>query len=337
MIQRIQKLPRRQRQIIFVLLFGGGLLLIGLITLALILLSLNTGGRDQSVALMDGVTVREFAALPDDDAYPAAVAVAADGTVYTGSFVSGAVWSVAPDGTVSELPGTREAIGAVAGLAPGPDGSLYVVDQGDADPLTLGGEIKRIAPDGEISTFATPGESLTLLDDVTLDAEGNIYVSDRGQAAVWRFDPDGSGEVWWVPPAADAETSPAPTGLAYDPTTESIIVTDSTLDTLYRVATSDGETDLLYDHAGGEFAPGFDGVTVGTDGQIYVAALAQNGLVVLRDGELEYLAGVFRGISDVAFHDNRIYATNFDSFSLVISPIRPRLPFALDVIELAGE
>lgn len=338
MIRRIQSLPQGQRRLAFFLLFGGGLLLIVLVTVALLLLSLNVGGRDQSIPLVEGVTVREFAALPDNDAYPAAVAVGTDGRVYTGSYVSGAIWSITPEGEVTELPGTREAIGAVSGLAVGADGTLYVVDQNDADPLTLGGEVKRVSAGGEITTFATiPDERGFLLpDDVTLDAAGNVYVSDRGRAEVWRFAPDG-GAVWWVTPATEPDVMPAPTGLAYDPASDSILITDSSLDTIHRVRLSDGETELLYDHAGGEFAPGFDGVTVGDDGSIYVAALAQNGLVTLREGELEYIAGVFRGISDVDFHENRIYATNFDSFSLVVSLVRPRLPFALDVIELSLE
>ena len=41
----------------------------------------------------------------------------------------------------------------------------------------------------------------------------------------------------------------------------------------------------------------------------------------------------FAGISDLAWSAGRIYATNFDSFSLVVGLLRPRLPFALDVID----
>ena len=341
MIRRIQQLPRAQRTVIFALFIVGGLLLIAAVTVALILLTLNTG-RDQSVALIEGVTAREFAVLPDDDAYPASVAVAADGTVYTGSYATGAVWSIAPDGTVTEIPGTRDAVGAVSGLAVGLDGVLYVVDQADADPLTFGGDVKQVRSDGEIVVIATPEDErgFVLPDDITVDAQGRFYVSDRGRAEVWRFEPDGSGGVvWWVPPEAGPDARPAPTGLAYDPAHEAIIISDSNLNALYRVPIAGGEGDLLYAHRGQEHVPGFDGVTVGPEGTVYVAALAQNGLVRLNEAEmaLEYIAGVFRGLSDVAYHDGQIYAANFDSFSLIVPLVRPRLPFALDVVTLAQD
>src|SRR5688572_419815 len=47
-----------------------------------------------------GVTVAEFVQLDAPDAYPAAVAVAPDGTLYTASYMTGTVWRIAPDGTV---------------------------------------------------------------------------------------------------------------------------------------------------------------------------------------------------------------------------------------------
>ncbi len=336
-MQRIQALPRAQRIIIFSAFIIGGVLLIVVITVALILGSFNTG-RDLSVALVEGITVREFAILPDDDAYPASVTVGPDGTVYTGSFATGAVWSITPDGAVTEIPGTRAAIGAVTGLTIAPEGSLYVVDQNDASALTVGGSVKRITPAGAIDDFAVLDDERGFLlpDDLALDATGNLYVSDRGRREVLRFAPDGMGTVFWTPPDPDSEPPPAPTGLAYDAAHDALIITDSNRDNIYRVSIATGETETLYEHAG-DFAPGLDGVTITPDGTIYAAALAQNGLVMLNNGELEYVVGVFRGISDVAYHANRLYATNFDSYSLIVSLVRPHLPFALDVIELAGD
>lgn len=339
MLRRIQQLPPAQRKLVFALFMVGGVLLIGGITVGVILLSLNVG-RDQSVALVEGVAVREFAALPDDNAYPASVTVGPDGTVYTGSYVTGAVWSITPDSIVSEIPGTRESIGAVVGLTVGPDGALYVIDKGDPSPLTLGGEVKQVGVDGTARRLAAIEDERGFLlpDDITFDAQNRFYVSDRGRAEVWRFEADGSGgAAWWTAPESDSETRPAPTGLAYDPVNDAIIITDSNLNRIYRVPVQGGEGELLYAHRGAEHAPGLDGVTVGPDGTIYVAALGQNGLVRLNEaGELEYIAGVFRGISDVAYFERRIYAANFDSFSLVVPLVRPRLPFALDVVELSS-
>ena len=148
---------------------------------------------------------------------------------------------------------------------------------------------------------------------------------------MWRLTPDGNGGPWWRAPAG--ETLAAPTGLAWDAQRQALIITDSSRDAIYRVSATDGATETLYEHGNAEHAPGLDGVTVSPQGHILVAAQGQNGLAVLEAGELRYLAGVFRGISDVAWSAGRIYATNCDSFSLVVGLLQPRLPFALDVIE----
>lgn len=328
MIRRLQALPLRRRRIAVGLLFAAGLLVILLITLLLILLTFNAGGRRESaVALEAGVRVREFAALPDDDAYPAAISAAPEGALYTGSFVSGAIWRVSPQGQVEELPGTRGALGAVAGLQAAPEGVLYIIDQWDASPLSTGGALLLREADGRLRVLA---DDFSEPDDVTRDEAGNVYVSDRGAGLVWRLTSAGDSGPWWRPPAGDALASP--TGLAWDATRGALVVTDSAREAIYRVY-ADGTSETLYRHGEAEHAPGLDGVTVTPQGQILVAAQSQNGLALLEDGELRYLAGVFRGISDLAWSAGRIYATNFDSFSLVVGLLRPRLPFALDVID----
>ncbi len=337
MIQNIQRLGRGQRIVIFILIFGGALMALIAVTVLLSLLTLNAGGNEPAVALLEGVSVREFAILPDNDAYPASVGVAPNGRVYTGSYVTGAVWSIDSTGDVAELPGTRDAIGAVSGITFAPDGTIYIVDQLDADTRTLGGALKRIALDGTISDFAVMDDGLSLPDDVALDSQGRVYMSDRGLGEIWRFDSDGgNAQVWWIPPEAAGETRHVPTGLAYDAANDAMIVTDSNLNVIYRVSIADASAEVLYEHGNREFAPGLDGVVITPDGTIYVAATAQNGVVTLKDGELEYVAGQFRSPSDVDYRDGKLYVANFDSFSLVVSAVSPRLPFAIDVIELAS-
>lgn len=336
MFKRIQSLRRGQRLVVFILLFGGAALLLAAASLAVILLIINTGERPQARAAAPGVTVREFAALPGDDAYPASVAAAPDGSVYSGSYVTGALWRVAPDGSLSELAGTRGVLGAVSGLTVGPDGALYVVYLSGPALAAVGGGVARVAPGGQITTFAAPAGGLLLPDDIALDAQGRVYVSDRGRRAVLRFAPDGSaGAVWWTPPVPDGGMSAAPTGLAYDAATDTLIVTDSHLDDIYRLSLDGQLVETLYAQAGRPDAPGLDGVTAAPDGAIYAAARAQNRVVGVVGGALVTLAEGFRGVSDVDYRAGRLYAANFDSFSLVVSALQPRLPFALDVIELA--
>lgn len=326
-----------QRRFVFFVIMAGGLLALVGVTWLLISLTLGTGARVNAVALVDGVTVREFAALPDDRAYPPTVAVAPDGTVYTGSYATGAIWSVSVDGaTVTELPDTRDVIGAVSALAVTLDGALIVIDQEDTDPRSAGGKLWRIA-NGAITPFGAEMSEFVAPNDLALDGAGRVYVTDPGTNQVWRYAPDGSNpEVFWVPPTTATPTRRGITGIAYDATTDSLIITDPELNEIYRAPLAGGVGELLYRHGGQQDPPGFDGVTVTADGAIYVAALGQNGIARVVDGELRYIVGLFRGASDVEFAaPNRLYVSNFDQASLVIPVVAPQLPFALDVIELS--
>ncbi len=340
MIQRIQQLSPGQRRIVFWGLMIGGVVALVLLTVWLVFGSINSQDNRDSVSLTEGITVTRYAQLPDNDAYPAAVAVRQDGTVLTGSFKTGEIWRLSSDGTVVEMAGTRDAIGAVSGLTVAADGTIYVVDQEDADPRSSGGDVKKIAPDGTISPFVTINDIRGFLspDDVTVDASGKVYVSDRGRDEVWRFEPDGSGGVaWWKSPEVTGATEYAPTGLAYDATGESILITDSSLNIIYRVSLDGATTEILYQHNERPNAPVFDGITVTPDGTIYVAALTQDGIARLDGDSLTYIAGLFRGSSDVDYSPtaNALFVTNFDSGALVVPGLSPRLPFTIDVVRLA--
>jgi DNA-binding beta-propeller fold protein YncE len=242
---------------------------------------------------------------------------------------------------VTELPGSRDGIGAAAGIALLVDGTLLVVDHLDPDVRTSGGDVKRIAPDGTVSVFATiPDEQGFVLPyDIAVDGAGRVYVSDRGRDEIWRFDPDGGGAAaWWQSPTADGTVQPEPTGLAYDAANAAIIAADASLNRLYRIAISDGSTAVLYQHDSRFEPPGFDGLTVTPDGTIYVAALSLNRVARLDGDSLTYLAQGFRGISDVAYAaPNRLIAANADRFSLAIPAVGPQLPFALDVLTIGEQ
>lgn len=325
-----------QRRFVFFVLMAGGILGLVGVTWFLISLTLGTGSRVIAVSLVEGVVVRQFAALPDEDAYPPTVAVAADGTVYTGSYGTGTIWSISADGaTVTELPNTREVIGAVSAIAITADGSLIVIDARDTDPRSAGGAIWRIT-DGAITPFGDIPDGFIAPNDLALDSTGRVYVSDAGRNEIWRLEADGSApQVFWVPPSIETENRRAVTGLAYDATTDSLIITDPEVNEIYRAPIAGGVGELLYSHGLQPNPPGFDGVTVTPDGVIYVAALSQNGIARINGTALDYIAGLFRGASDVEFAaPNRLVVSNFDQASLVIPVVDPQLPFALDVIEL---
>jgi sugar lactone lactonase YvrE len=354
-MRRLQNIGRGGRVLVFASIMIGGLMGLLALTLLLITFSFNSGDRVMAVMLADGVIVAELATLPDDDAYPAAVAVDAAGTVYTGSRATGAIWAITPsaDGgaTVSEVPGTREAVGAVNGLDVAPDGSLLILDRVSSDPRAGGGMIWRRAPDGTLAEFGTIDDANGFVSpgDIAVDALGRVYATDRGRGLVWAWDADGAnGRLWWLSPAPEGATPSGegdetplatPTGLAYEPATNSLLVTDSEQNTIHRVPITPeggaGEAALVYRHdpAQAATAPSFTGIAVAPDGAIYAAALGQNGLVQVDAGRITYIAGNFRGINDVtAGADGALYAANFDSRGLVVPLIRPQLPFGIDII-----
>jgi len=339
MRQNLQRLSLHQRRLIFILIFVGVLLALASITLLLVGQALTSAARVQAVALIPSVTVTEFAILPDDDAFPAAVAVAPGGMVYTGSFATGAVWAIDARGEVTEIPGTRDAIGAVIGLAVAPDGALLVVDQLDTDPRTAGGEIIRIGRDGTVRPYVElpDGERFVAPTDIAFDPTGAFYVSDAGPNQVWRFTLDQfgvpRGEVWWTAPPQNGGARQAISGLAYDPVHDALIVAEPETNVIYRVRLEDRATEILYRHGSRPNPPGFNGVAVTEEGRVFVAALGQNGVALVEEGNLNYIAGLFRGASDVAVAGpDRLVVTNFDQSSLVLPLVLPQLPFALDML-----
>ena len=360
MLQRVQALPKPVRIGLFVGVALAILLALVLVTLAVGVAIVQNSPRLVSVPLVAGYEVSEYMPLPDEDAFPAAIAVDANGTIYTGSYVSGAVWAITTNRVMVEIPNTREQIGSVTGLTVGPDGLLYVLDR--ISPLQAGGaRVWTIAPDETLTLLhdftGSRADILELPDDIALDGDGRIYISDRGinpnNNIIYRIAPDGTEGVWWQSPPVTNALSYAPTGLAYDAERSALYVTDSTLDILYKVPInpdgSAGENIVLYDRRQGNepTPPGFDGVTVDDQGRVFLAALGTNriGMYDPNTGLLTYIAGNFRGAADVVFSPltQRLYVANWDQRSLLPTQVlflavetRPHLPFALDVITPTG-
>ena len=329
----------RLRALLFLLLA----LLIGFaLVIAMTWFVIGSAPRSQAVAVAEGIRVAEFVTLPDDDAYPAALAIAADGTLYSGSYQTGALWSISPAGDLREIPESRELIGSVSGLDVAPDGALYVLDrvaplhgEGGIVWRHAGGDLEFLFEIAPIKYAGGP-----LVDDITVDNVGRIYISDR-LGHVLRFSGAGEplgmdGEVyWWFAPCRE---NCEITGLAYDPATDELLIADPVNEAIFRVKISD---DPMGDRSnilrGGDQTQdyGFDGITVTHSGEIYLALLNWNRVARVVDGALEMLAKDFRGASDVAYDAarGRLYVANWNQFGLAFGT-RPQLPFAIDVIEL---
>jgi len=347
MIRRLQALPPTQRQWAFLgLLSAVVAVFLALAVLVLVLIA-RSSPRLNPVALRPGVQVAELARLNDPQAYPAALAIAPQGqAIYTGSYVHGAVWRIDPQtGEADELLDSRATLGSVTALEARADG-LYVLDR--IEPLEARGFIiwRWTAEDGwERWVDYRDRSELLLPDDLAFDGQGRAYVSDRGGDAVWRF-PDEA--IWWRSPQVEGAQSYAPTGLAYLPERDAMLIGDSLLDIIYEVDVEATDptlaTRMLYDRrASAGPVLGLDGLTVDNRGRIVVAALQTNQILALNpsDGTLEAWAGSYRGSSDVAYDAarGRFLVANWDQRSLLPLPvlvfqvsIDPHLPFSLDTL-----
>ncbi|MCY4147006.1 MAG: SMP-30/gluconolactonase/LRE family protein [Chloroflexi bacterium] len=291
--------------------------------------------RSLPLAVAEGVAVREFVALPGDDAYPAALALAQDGTVYTGSYKTGAVWAIDPAGAAREILAADEGIGSVSGLDMAA-GALYILDR--VAPLDAQGAVVWRYEAGRLEAIVnippSRRDGLMLPDDIAVARDGIIYISDRDPPRVLRYAPSQRRlDLFWQPDEASA----APTGLAYDSLRHALLVTDSANDAIFRVPVDAPAASERLFVDGDERGYGFDGIDVAADGEVYLALLGWNRAARLQNGELVMLARDFRGASDVALDAERarLYVTNWNQFSLGFGT-SPQLPFSLNALELAG-
>lgn len=344
MIQRIQQRPKWQRVIIFSLLVFLVILVVFLVTLAVAYLGVNGGPRSTSIAIQDNVTVREWAILPGDDAYPAALTLDDEGNVYTGSYLTGALWRISPEGVVTELEQTRDTFRTVVGLVWGDD-ALYILERNS--PLTARSTtLWRWREDAELEKLHESNETDRFPYDLDRDGAGNLYVSlifvdengNQKETRIMRYPPQGEPELWWTAP-----TDTLVTGIAYDAAKERLIVVDTLKSDLYELPLSNPQEATLIYHNLVDPQPGFGDATVAPDGTIYVTSLDLNRVGALSPtNELTYLAGAFRGSWRVVYdaERRRLYVNNFDNRSLLVDQVlfvqidvTPKLPFALDVIE----
>jgi sugar lactone lactonase YvrE len=319
------------------------LLAVGLIfgaTALLYYFNVSNYPRVKPIAVAEDVVVAEFATLPDDDSYPAALAVSSSGTLYTASYVSGAIWQIAPDASLSEIPQSREQIGSVISLEIAGDNTLYVLDH--LDPINNGGaKLWRLDDAGLSLLLEIPSTTISQANDISIDSEGRLYISDLQGGKIFRF--DGTElSVWWQVPSFDY----APAGLDYDAGNQRILISDGLRGEIYAIATTASDTEaerlILFDSVEDV---GFNGIDLGANGRLYAADLLNNQVweIELSQSAARVIAGYYRGSSTVAYDANssRLFVNNWDQSWLVpldyyfISlSFSPRLPFSVDVIDL---
>lgn len=309
-------------------------------------LNVSNFPRLNPAAFSDSVTVSEFVTFEDEETYPAAVTSASDGTLYTGSYVHGAVWRVFSNGDAFEISQTRDLIGSVIGIDVGEDGTVYVLDHIDAF-ATGNAKIWRISGDTVETIMDTTIDSMLSIgkpNDIAVGTDGRVYLLDIALGQILVID-DSGRSIFWQAPDASYQIA----GLAYHPVNDSLLISDAGKSAIYEIPVNASDTEAerqtLFINEEIVSHPAFNGLSVAEDGIIYVSAFNQNEIWQIIPGTNEHtvLAGNYRGASDVAYDtaNQRLYVNNWDQswlipITLVVMQVDvpPRLPFSVDIIEL---
>jgi sugar lactone lactonase YvrE len=232
--------------------------------------------------------VRVLAHVPPPG-YPANTLVAADGTIYAGTFKSltassdngpSKVFAFAPDGrllrsyTVSgQTPGAPHGVQVAATDR---SGRLYLLDQDPARVLILDPRT------GAQRTWATfdhlAGANAPEPDFATWGPDGSLYVTDYSQYVIWRIPPAGGrASVWLASPLFNGVIV-GPAGIELLPDGHTLMLstgaggTNTTTGKLYTIPiAADGRPGPLHQlwESGPFEAP--DGFAVARSGNIYLA------------------------------------------------------------------
>src|SRR5437867_563315 len=116
--------------------------------------------------------------LTDGLQFPEGPVWAPDGTVYVTEIEGGRITAIAPDGSKWTFADTG---GAPNGAALGPDGYLYVTNNGGKGP----GSIQRIDARGKVETLYDhwEGHPFQGPNDLVMDAHGGFYFTDPGSVS----------------------------------------------------------------------------------------------------------------------------------------------------------
>ena len=188
--------------------------------------------------------------LASDLGFPEGPVWMADGSVILGEISGRKVTRVAPDGSKTEI---GKAGGGPNGVATGPDGALYVCNNGGAvyqttpsflstgpAPDYKSGSIQRIDPKtGETRTLYNQcnGHKLSAPNDIVFDKQGGFYFTDLGKRYAHHRDngglyyalPDGSKVVELVYPML------TPNGVGLSPDERTVYVADTENHVIRRI------------------------------------------------------------------------------------------------------
>jgi gluconolactonase len=241
--------------------------------------------------------------------HPEGLAVHRDGSVWCGG-ERGQIYRMEPDGASIEQVAAIEG-GFCQGMAFDREDNLYVCD------LKHSSVVRLDTRSGSLEKFAdgADGRGISISNYPAFDAEGRLYVSDSHAfkepgPGIFRFEPDGAGELWYDEPVNFAN------GLALSPEGRYLYIAETFGNAIFRVPIrGDGSAGAREEVA---TLPGIlpDGLAFDAVGNFYVACYEPSQVLrVAPDGAIERFIGdeeahLFCHPTNLAFRDNTLFTTN---------------------------
>lgn len=246
--------------------------------------------------------------------HPEGLAVHRDGSVWCGGEM-GQVYRIEPDGSAMEQVASTG--GFCGGMAFDAEDNLYVCSNGKNRAVmkldTRSGVMERFA-DG----VGGAGRAIRIANFPAFDAMGRLYVSDSNAfkdpgPGIFRFDPDGAGELWYDEPVNFAN------GLALSPNGDHLYVVETFSNAIFRLPIKeDGSSGTREEVA---TLPGVlpDGLAFDAAGDLYVACYEPSRVMRITPGtpggRVEVFiedpeAHLFCHPTNLAFRGSTFFTTN---------------------------
>jgi sugar lactone lactonase YvrE len=240
--------------------------------------------------------------------HPEGLAVHQDGSIWCGG-ERGQIYRIEPDGSSMEQVASSD--GFSQGMAFDAEDNLYFCDLKHAAVMRLD------TKSGTLEKFAdgADGRGIKISNHPAFDAEGRLYVSDSHAfkepgPGIFRFGPDGMGELWYDEPIDFAN------GLALSADGGYLYVAETFGNAVFRVSIEDGGSAGLREEVAS--LPGVlpDGLAFDSAGNLYVACYEPSQVLrVAPDGTVARLiadeeAHLFCHPTNLAFRGSTLFTTN---------------------------
>jgi gluconolactonase len=240
--------------------------------------------------------------------HPEGLAVHQDGSVWCGG-ERGQIYRITADGSSIEQVTSTD--GFCLGMAFDSEDNLFVCDLKHAAVLKLDARSEKL----EQFADGVDGHALRIPNFPAFDAEGRMYVSDshifkEPGPGVFRFRPDGSGELWYGEPINFAN------GLALSPDGRHLYVAETFGNAVFRIPIGrDGSAGVREEVAS---LPGVlpDGLAFDSAGNLYVGCYEPSQVLrVDPDGTVERLirdeeAHLLCHPTNLAFRSSTLFTSN---------------------------